>query len=817
MATTTYPSGNITVKPLGDPDYDFARIKAAMNGGTIVVGGDTEIFPGLNDGEELTLSSKKANNDDAEWTFGHTSQTDMTRVVPAQVQRNTAYVLGDVVFNANRVYKCTVAGTTAGSGGPTHSGFGVTAVDGGVTWQCFSYTTSASWVAYKGTLPLSANNAVIWGSVQVRKNGDGDSNYYGGVEVSTPTSGYSRPYHPVFSEILGTLSAIVGDIAFAVPRRGTVNPTYATVGRYNRTTGDFTLALPLSDAAVWFAQTPTPDTFSVSYGYAKTWETVNGITVGEPYTYNYTDPSTGLPVSVQVDGSRQSLSRPNTSVPFTVGSRGCCLRRLRTDRRIKVIGDQNQDGTPKTVVRGVAPIPSFRFMAALGQEAGLFQFVGNGSTPLRLENIKFCDSATGFQSLGLINTSYVGAGGPQPVQSLGDTNALGATSQFIVRRCHFEKLGLPLFGMVYSNYLTDANKEPLPNLVRPGIYNSKFWDCGLAAPYGGEFDLIDNTFGPYNSWTHDGDPYIASIWGNDGTFSAMCYQAGAPTGEPYFNSGECLRCIHANNVFTNKNEDNSYGQLTPFRTTALGIVLGGTTAYRYANQTYGNQFTGIDAAYIIFLGAMGASSASPTGARVFENAVVENTIDDCSGAALVLSSGFWPIFQARANLIKNNSLSGNVISNHRNQGVDIVHPSGTGIPSVWKYGMPMIGLLTLPKTGPSDPGCYITDSHVNGNDCKDSDWLPFGQFPSTMASIVYCGELTEKNLMVIGTGQVPHDLGGPVNFCTDISGPVTRTGTNKWVGFNPNKQEKPVGLELTRFTEIDPNIDPVDGHPYIGV
>lgn len=45
----------------------------------------------------------------------------------------TAYVAGDVRTNASRIYVCTIAGTSAGSGGPTTTASAIT--DGTVTWR----------------------------------------------------------------------------------------------------------------------------------------------------------------------------------------------------------------------------------------------------------------------------------------------------------------------------------------------------------------------------------------------------------------------------------------------------------------------------------------------------------------------------------------------------------------------------------------------------------------------------------------------------------------------------------------------------------
>lgn len=46
---------------------------------------------------------------------------------------STAYAVGEYILNSGKVYVCTVAGTSAGSGGPTGMGTGIT--DGGVTWD----------------------------------------------------------------------------------------------------------------------------------------------------------------------------------------------------------------------------------------------------------------------------------------------------------------------------------------------------------------------------------------------------------------------------------------------------------------------------------------------------------------------------------------------------------------------------------------------------------------------------------------------------------------------------------------------------------
>lgn len=57
---------------------------------------------------------------------------------------STAYALDDHVNNGGNVYVCTTAGTSAGSGGPTGTGSGIT--DGTAVWS------------YVGTVDMTVNN-----------------------------------------------------------------------------------------------------------------------------------------------------------------------------------------------------------------------------------------------------------------------------------------------------------------------------------------------------------------------------------------------------------------------------------------------------------------------------------------------------------------------------------------------------------------------------------------------------------------------------------------------------------------------------------
>lgn len=71
---------------------------------------------------------------------------------------STAYAVGDNVVNAGNQYRCTVAGTSASSGGPTGTGGSIT--DGGVTWTYVAAAeitlTSGPNIQAAGTVSLTS-------------------------------------------------------------------------------------------------------------------------------------------------------------------------------------------------------------------------------------------------------------------------------------------------------------------------------------------------------------------------------------------------------------------------------------------------------------------------------------------------------------------------------------------------------------------------------------------------------------------------------------------------------------------------------------
>jgi len=94
-------------------------------------------------------------------------------IVAADAWANsTAYVVGDRVTNASRVYQCTTAGTSAGSGGPTTTSTAIT--DGTVTWAYVGEGTGVTDIDAE-----SANTGPVVGAARTI------------ATIETPVSGWS--------------------------------------------------------------------------------------------------------------------------------------------------------------------------------------------------------------------------------------------------------------------------------------------------------------------------------------------------------------------------------------------------------------------------------------------------------------------------------------------------------------------------------------------------------------------------------------------------------------------------------------------------
>jgi hypothetical protein len=74
---------------------------------------------------------------------------DNSQLPTQQWQAATAYAEADVVYNGANVYRCVTGGTSAGSGGPTGTGSGIS--DGTVTWDFVSVYYAGSFALYGGS------------------------------------------------------------------------------------------------------------------------------------------------------------------------------------------------------------------------------------------------------------------------------------------------------------------------------------------------------------------------------------------------------------------------------------------------------------------------------------------------------------------------------------------------------------------------------------------------------------------------------------------------------------------------------------------
>lgn len=110
--------------PLDDPS-------GTISGDVLTLSG----FPkdGTASGNGKLLEAKITNSSDVTISSGLTVGLNST-VAPVWAG-TTAYVAGDYRSNGANIYKCVTGGTSAGSGGPTGTGTGIT--DGGVTWDWY--------------------------------------------------------------------------------------------------------------------------------------------------------------------------------------------------------------------------------------------------------------------------------------------------------------------------------------------------------------------------------------------------------------------------------------------------------------------------------------------------------------------------------------------------------------------------------------------------------------------------------------------------------------------------------------------------------
>lgn len=73
-------------------------------------------------------------------------------------QINTAYLAGNLVVNGANAYECTVAGTSAGAGGPTGQGIGI--IDGTATWKFYEGKWTATTAYAAGAVVTNSTSPV---------------------------------------------------------------------------------------------------------------------------------------------------------------------------------------------------------------------------------------------------------------------------------------------------------------------------------------------------------------------------------------------------------------------------------------------------------------------------------------------------------------------------------------------------------------------------------------------------------------------------------------------------------------------------------
>ena len=137
---------------LSDDDYLIRQaalfglsIKAAAfaKGNVVIWGTHATVIP---------VSTVLLRSDGAEFkTDAEVTIATLTAWAPS-----TAYAVGNLRTNGGNIYQCAVAGTSAGSGGPT--GTGTAIVDNGVTWRFVAAGSAAVSAAVKAVLAGAAGN-----------------------------------------------------------------------------------------------------------------------------------------------------------------------------------------------------------------------------------------------------------------------------------------------------------------------------------------------------------------------------------------------------------------------------------------------------------------------------------------------------------------------------------------------------------------------------------------------------------------------------------------------------------------------------------
>lgn len=232
-------------------------------------------------GTPTTLVSSGARVRTASTLIDFATETNATIVVTAAWVLSTPYIVGARVTNAGRVYRCSTAGTSAASGGPSTTADAIT--DGTVTWRFLGAGTGDVDVlaACVNTGPTEATSGDL-------------------TEIQTPYSGWSAAIN-VFDATLGRAVETDEDLRVrreaevATPGEGpipairagllevgknTVNPVTAVTVFYNNTNAVDVDGLPAHSVEALVRGGETQDIVDALFALVAGGITFHGTTTG---------------------------------------------------------------------------------------------------------------------------------------------------------------------------------------------------------------------------------------------------------------------------------------------------------------------------------------------------------------------------------------------------------------------------------------------------------------------------------------------------------------------------------------------------------
>lgn len=127
--------------------FGVERLEATFTEGNVVIWGtNTTVIP---------IGTVLLRSDSTEYT----TDAEVTIATLTAWVNTTAYTVGQLRSNSGNIYLCTVAGTSAGSGGPTTTATAIT--DGSVTWRYIAAGSAAVTAAVTATIAAEDGNADV--------------------------------------------------------------------------------------------------------------------------------------------------------------------------------------------------------------------------------------------------------------------------------------------------------------------------------------------------------------------------------------------------------------------------------------------------------------------------------------------------------------------------------------------------------------------------------------------------------------------------------------------------------------------------------